>query len=68
MKQIDARGLSCPQPVLLTKKAVIDSPKAICVIVDNTTAKNNVERFLKSLNYSIKAEEKNSDIYVTGEK
>lgn len=68
LKQIDARGLSCPQPVLLTKKAVADNPKEICIIVDNTTAKNNVERFLKSFNYSVKAEEKISDIYVIGEK
>ena len=48
---IDTRGLSCPTPVLLTKKAVEGSPKEIEVLVDNNTARNNVERFLKSAGY-----------------
>lgn len=38
---VDARGLSCPQPVLMTKKALEASPSAKCfeIIVDNGTAK-----------------------------
>ncbi len=41
---VDARGLACPQPVLLTKKA-LETEKDITVIVDNTVALENVKRF-----------------------
>ena len=44
--------MSCPQPVLMTKNAVKSGPKEIHIIVDNNTAKGNVERFLKNSGYS----------------
>jgi len=46
---IDARGLACPQPVLETKRALetgIAGP--LRVLVDNTTAKENVMRFARN--------------------
>ena len=46
MVEIDARGLGCPQPVLLTKKAVEDGADAVKVTVDNEAASGNVSRFL----------------------
>ncbi|MCF7945254.1 MAG: sulfurtransferase-like selenium metabolism protein YedF [Spirochaetia bacterium] len=46
-KIIDTSGLSCPQPVILTKKALKEPPNTtIQVLVDNETAKKNVLRFL----------------------
>jgi selenium metabolism protein YedF len=42
-KIIDAKGLACPQPVILTKKA-LDQEDEITVIVDNDTAAENVRR------------------------
>lgn len=46
---INARGLSCPQPVLLTKKA-LDSMKSgeIKVFVDTVTSRENVMRYAKN--------------------
>ena len=41
---IDARGLSCPEPVVRTKKA-FEANNAFSVLVDNETAKENVVRF-----------------------
>ena len=38
---VDARGCSCPQPVLMTKKALAKESK-LEVLVDNNTAMNNV--------------------------
>jgi len=52
MKKIDTCGMSCPQPVLMTKKALEESPEGLDIIVDNNTAKGNVERFLKSAGYT----------------
>lgn len=50
--KIDTRGMSCPQPVLMTKNAVKNNPSEVQIIVDNNTAKGNVERFLKNSGYS----------------
>ena len=56
MNNIDARGLSCPQPVLLTKKAVQQNPADVTILVDNETAKNNVLRFLQHSGYTVAIE------------
>lgn len=52
MNRIDARGLSCPAPVLETK-AIVESrhPHRIEVLVDNEPARQNVVRFLESQGY-----------------
>ena len=42
-KIIDAKGLSCPQPVILTKKALEEQEK-VTVIVDNEPAVENIKR------------------------
>ena len=42
---IDARGLSCPQPVILTNKKIHEMGKGIFeVLVDTDTSKENVSR------------------------
>ena len=68
MKQIDARGMSCPQPVLMAKKAIDGGCGKIEVIIDNNTAKNNVERFLKNSGYKINSIEKDGEYVVEGTK
>ncbi len=57
MQTIDARGLSCPEPVILTKKALAKGESSYDVIVDNTTAKENVTRFATHQGYSVSADE-----------
>lgn len=42
-KIIDARGLACPEPVILTKKA-LEKERDIVVLVDNDTAVENIRR------------------------
>jgi tRNA 2-thiouridine synthesizing protein A len=59
LKQIDARGVSCPQPVIMTKKALEQNQGDVEILVDNSTARNNVERFVKSA--SLKSEIKELD-------
>ncbi|HNU80943.1 MAG TPA: sulfurtransferase TusA family protein [Bacillota bacterium] len=58
MKTLDTCGMSCPQPVLMTKKALNEEKDGIDVIVDNNTAKENVLRFVKNAGYSVEIEEK----------
>jgi TusA-related sulfurtransferase len=47
MIKVDARGCACPQPVLMTKNAMAKD-NSVEVMVDNNTAKNNVERFARN--------------------
>lgn len=65
LNQIDARGLSCPQPVLLTKKGVEKSPEGIQVLVDNTTARDNVTRFASNSGYKLEVSAQGSDFLLT---
>ena len=57
MLQIDARGMSCPQPVLMAKQALESHPEELKIIVDNNTAKINVCRFLRNASYKIYIDE-----------
>jgi selenium metabolism protein YedF len=68
MKEIDARGLTCPAPVLLTK-AAIEKEKAgqLMIIVDNEAAKENVSIFLGSKNFTFSVDEKDGDYYINGQ-
>ena len=43
MKRVDARGLSCPEPVIQTKMPCVQSSQYE-VLVDNVVAKENVSR------------------------
>lgn len=45
MNTIDARGLSCPQPVILLKKELEQAPGGCKILVDNHTAVENCTRF-----------------------
>lgn len=47
-KFIDAKGLACPQPVLLTKKA-LEQENEVTVIVDNEPAVENIKRLGNNL-------------------
>lgn len=45
---IDARGLACPRPVMLTKERLSQAAQPFSILVDNEAAKENVSRFAKS--------------------
>lgn len=58
LKKIDARGLACPQPVVLTKKALEDITSGIIeVIVDNKPASENVSRFARNSGCNVEVRE-----------
>jgi tRNA 2-thiouridine synthesizing protein A len=63
--EVDARGFSCPIPVVKTKKAIKENPKEmITVLVDDTAAKENVSRLAKSEGYYVKIEEIKDGFYL----
>jgi TusA-related sulfurtransferase len=55
---VDARGLSCPQPVLLTLDEIKKVKKGeIIVLVDTDTSKENVSRAATSQGWTLKSVE-----------
>lgn len=57
MTEVDARGFSCPVPVVRTKKAMEENPnQALVVLVDTVTSRENVSRLARSKGYSVKVE------------
>lgn len=65
---IDNRGLSCPQPVINTKKALEEKSTRninIISVVDNETAAENVTRFAKNSGCEVQREDKLDGIYLT---
>ncbi|MGE5380266.1 MAG: sulfurtransferase-like selenium metabolism protein YedF [Methylocystaceae bacterium] len=49
MKTVDARGLTCPQPVVLTKREFDQGAAEITTLVDNEAACENLTRLGQSL-------------------
>ena len=67
MKEIDARGLACPAPVLETRAAVEQGQSdRIRVVVDNEAAQQNVTRFLESAGFGVSFEKSGSEFVVIG--
>jgi len=61
-EKIDARGLSCPQPVVLAKKAMDKIGKGtIEILVDTMTSRENVSRLARSAGYQVGVEEKEGE-------
>ena len=55
---VDARGLSCPQPVLLTVNEIKKLQKGeIVILVDTDTSKENVSRAAISKGWLLKSVE-----------
>jgi selenium metabolism protein YedF len=61
-KTVDARGLSCPQPVVMAKQA-IEANEKVKVIVDNDTALENVKRLGTKQDCDVKVEKKKDNTY-----
>ena len=63
-KTVDARGLACPQPVVLTLKAIADVAE-VTTIVDNRAAVENVTRLARSKGCTVGVAENEDGIYLT---
>ena len=64
MNQVDARGYSCPEPVLMTKKALKNGTPLV-VLVDNETPLQNVRRFAANNGYQVSWKEVGEDYEIT---
>ena len=64
MNQLDARGYSCPEPVLMTKNALKNGTPLV-VLVDNETPLQNVRRFATNNGYQATWKEVGEDYELT---
>ena len=61
-EQVDARGLSCPQPVVVTLNKMDQIAKGtIEVIVDTATARDNIERMATNQSWQVEVKEKEDE-------
>lgn len=61
MKVLDARGLSCPEPVIMIRKAMASGENAYQIVVDNLTSKENVTRYANHQGYQVNVSEEDGE-------
>lgn len=59
MKTVDARGLSCPEPVMRTRNALKSLPvgQTLEVLVETVTSRENVRRYALTQKCQVSFEE-----------
>ena len=65
MKVIDARGLSCPEPVVLLRSAMESSEDAYQIIVDNHASRENTTRYGQHQGYQVAVAENGGEWTLT---
>ena len=66
MIEVDARGYSCPIPVVKTKRAMDSNPGVeLGVLVSEAVAKENIARLANSNGYYVNTEKVNDDFKLT---
>ena len=58
---IDARGLSCPEPVIMIRKAMASNDSEYEMIVDNNVSKENVTRYATHQGYTVDVTESDGE-------
>lgn len=62
---VDARGLSCPEPVVMTRKAMMDRQASYQVLVDNLASMENVTRYAQHQGYMVQVEQTGGEYTLT---
>ena len=65
MKELDARGLYCPEPVVMIRKAMASKESAYEMVVDNVTAKENVTRYARHQGYQVSVREQDGEYHLS---
>ena len=61
MVQIDARGLSCPEPVILTMKSIDAGNTEIEVLLNTKSSIENVTRFATNKGFKVEKKDNGAD-------
>ena len=68
MTKVDARGLSCPEPVILISQAMKSGEGVYEIIVDNRVSRENVTRYAEHQGYSVSVAEEDGEYTLTIQK
>ena len=64
--KVDARGLSCPEPVLLARQAMQEAGKGtITILVSSAAARDNVSRAAKTMGWEVSVDEQGDEFNLT---
>ena len=63
--KVDARGLSCPQPVILARNAIQAGQFPIEVLVETVTSRENVRRAAEKLGCKVQVEDLGDEFKLT---
>lgn len=62
---VDARGLSCPQPVILARNAIQAGEFPIEVLVETVTSRENVRRAAEKLGCKVQVQDLEDEFKLT---
>lgn len=65
MKEVDARGLSCPEPIMLTEDALKNADGPVKVLVNEAHQRTNIEKLAKNKGKKFTTVEKGSEFEIT---
>lgn len=66
--EVDARGLSCPEPVMLTAAALKKNPgKNLRILASEAHVRTNVEKLLKSKKVNFNSREEGNEFVIETE-
>lgn len=68
MTVLDARGLSCPEPVILLRQAMKTKDELYEIRVDNVTSRENVTRYAEHQGYHVTVREEAGDYVLLAQK
>ena len=65
MTKLDARGLSCPEPVTMISQAMKSGDAAYEILVDNRVSRENVTRYAEHQGYRVSVTEQDGEFTLT---
>lgn len=63
MKEIDARGIECPMPVIMAKRVIKEGEENFNVLVNEDIAVENLKKLAKETGFDITVEDQNEGVF-----
>ena len=63
-KEIDVRGLSCPQPIMKLKQAIDAGEADIVILADDAVARDNCIRMAETEGFTVTTEDKEGEFTI----
>lgn len=64
MEKLDVRGMSCPEPVLMTQNILSKNPNEVEILADSKVTVENIMRFANKKGYKGEFQESGSEFTI----